>query len=197
MPGPKRAALARAQRYCTDSQSLVLAHWVFDFWDQAGFAGMYDGEARRFMPRLLLAVCMAELKGQPFTMSDAFIAMDAKHGRTLAKYVDLAIASGFITRVSDPSGDKRKTHLRPTVELLTRFHLEMERIAGEVVEVLAALGEGDQKLPETHAAKLAVERRNDEFNRHLARLGADDRFPSRKPNFGFGFGKFIRVRGRS
>jgi hypothetical protein len=156
-----------------------LGLWVFDIWDGAAFSRLYEGEERRFMPRLLLGTCVAALKQRPLTMTDAFIVMDAKHGRTAAKYVALAESQGFLTKVRDSDGDKRKTLLAPTKALLQKFNEEMARLADDTRNLVAALAEDVSGLPETGAAEIEVARRNNGSNRHAARAVANLPFPPR------------------
>jgi hypothetical protein len=171
------AAAATATDYNVPQRSL-LGLWLFDMWDCAGFSSMYDGEERRYMPRLLVGSCVAKLKQRPLTMTDAFIVMDAKHGKTAAKYVKKAEEQDLIERVRDSSGDKRKTLLMPTKLLLHKFGEEMARVADDARDLIDALVYENPSLPDTGAAEIQIRRKRN-ANRHIQRANANSPFPSR------------------
>jgi hypothetical protein len=180
MARPKIATVSRAMTgEYTLGQRLLVGRWLFDIWDSAGFSGMYDGEERRFMPRLLVGICVAALKQRPLSMTDAFIVMEAKHGRTAAKYIALAESQDWLRKVRDPSGDARKTLLMPSEKLQEKFSEEMGRLADDVRQLVAALAQEKSGLPETGAAAFNVRRQRTEENRHVARVTADTAFPPR------------------
>jgi len=169
----------------TAAQNLLLGLWLFDIWDGAGFNSMYEGEERRFMPRLLIGSCVAALKQRPLSITDAFVVMDAKHGRTAAKYIGLAESQGLLSKVRDPDGDARKTFLVPTRQLERKFCEEMRRIADDTRELIVALVNGYDALPDTGAAEISVRRRKNEANRHTNRLEGSAPFPSRNWSGGY------------
>jgi hypothetical protein len=169
----------------TNSQSLMLGLWLFDMWDGAGFSSMFQGDERHFMPRLLVGSCIAALKQRPLSITDAFIVMDAKHGRTAAKYIDLAVAEGLLTKIPDPGGDARKILLLPTEQLLRRFRYEMTRIGDDARELVAALAAESDGLPDTGAAEVTVRRKKNEPNRHAVRANGSTSFPGRTWRTGY------------
>jgi len=178
MAGPRIVAARATSNDYTASQRLKLGLWLFDIWECAGFTSMYKDEERRYMSRLLVGSCVADLKQRPLTMTDAFIVMDARHGKTAAKYVAMAESQGLLKRVRDPQGDKRKTLLRPTDELWQKFNEEMARIGNDVRDLIEALAD-DYGLPETGAAAVVVKRRKGAYNRHISRAEANPSFPPR------------------
>jgi hypothetical protein len=176
----KRATLRASSGYTADDR-LMVGLWLFNLWDSAGFGNMYGDEERRYMPRLLVGICIAALKERPLTITEAFVVMDAKHGKTAAKYVGLAESQGLLARVRDPEGDKRKTLLMPTEVLVRMFNDEMARIADDARELVEAFaGKG---------AAAAADRRKDAPGRHAARANANGPFSLRNRN-----GTFFRPR---
>lgn len=169
---------AASDRY-SEHQQLLVGLWLFDVWDALGFCAMFEGEERRFVPRLLVGTCVADLKKRPLTVTDAFIVMDAKHGRTAAKYIGVAESYGLIARVRDPAGDKRKTVLLPTDALRKKFVDEMSRVADDARNFLAALLHERSSLPKTGAADFVLKPGRNELNRRIARIDASVAFPAR------------------
>lgn len=179
MPAPRTGTLARvAPKNYTVPQSLLVGLWFFDIWEGAGFCSMFEGEERRFLPRLLVGSCVAAFRQRPLTMTDAFVVMDARHGRTAAKYIGIAESLGYLTRERDPDGDARKTLLIPTDQLQRKFFEEMARMANDAREFIAALAQ-QGGLPENGAAEINVRQRRNEPNRHVSRIDADTPFPPR------------------
>jgi hypothetical protein len=168
---------AAASNY-SERQQLMVGLWLFDVWDTFGFAGMFDGEERRFVPRLLIGICVAAIKKRPLTITDAFIVMDAKHGRTAAKYISVAETHGLVKRVRDPEGDRRKTVLLPTEKLNEKFVEEVRRVADDARDLMAAMILDDKGLPRTGAAELTL-RPGRNGNRHTVRRESDAPFPAR------------------
>jgi hypothetical protein len=179
MAGLKSAVMPRVTpKDYTVRQSLLVGLWFFDIWDNAAFSNMFEGEERKFMPRLLVGCCVAFLKQRVLTTTEAFIVMDAKHGRTAAKYIGIAESLGFLTKERDPDGDARKTLLMPTEQLLRKFFEETGRMANDTREFLVALAQ-ENGLPETGAAEIHVRRRRNEINRHITRIESNPPFPPR------------------
>jgi hypothetical protein len=162
----------------SECQQLLVGLWLFDVWDTFGFTNMFDGEERRFVPRLLVGTCVAAIKKRPLTITDAFVVMDAKHGRTAAKYIGVAETHGFVKRVRDPGGDKRKTVLLPTDKLHEKFVEEVKRVADDARDLMAAMVLDGKGLPKTGAAELTLKPGRNE-NRHSARAEMDAPFPAR------------------
>jgi hypothetical protein len=169
----------------TDSQNLMLGLWLFDMWDGAGFNSMFDGDERRFMPRLLVGSCIAALKQRPLSITEAFMVMDARHGRTAAKYIDLAVSEGLLTKIPDPGGDARKILLVPTEQLLRRFRHEMTLVGDDMRDLVAALAAESDGLPDNGAAEITVRRRKNEPNRHAVRASGSTSFPGRAWRTGY------------
>lgn len=161
-------------------QRLILALFIFDIWDGAGFAGMFDGDGRRFMPRLLVGSCIAAMKERPMSITEAFAVMDTTHGRTANKYIDVAQDLGFLKKEADPDGDGRKQVLVPTRLLKEKFGAEMARIGDDMRELIAALLHGGDGLPTTGAPNLSLIGPYKNANRHTDRVESRAHLPMRR-----------------
>jgi hypothetical protein len=172
----------------TKRQRWMTAMWLFDWLAKPPFSGRYEGEARYYMPRLLLGVCVAHLAERPLTMRAAFVAMDANHGKTAAKYVEQAEEERWIERSFDPN-DKRKVVLVPTGELLKWFDMEMAGLIDDCRNLIGALARDadDCTLPDTGAAKFRVQGKISDDNRHRRRamevLSSRDRYLQPRTSF--------------
>jgi hypothetical protein len=169
MPTLKREVRLAPNDY-TDRQRWMTAMWFFDWLAEPPFSGSYQGEARYYMPRLLLGACIAHLAERPLTMRAAFVVMDANHGLTAAKYVEQAEQEGWLERSRD-SRDKRKVVLTATRNLLNRFNKEMTGLIDDLRNLIEAVAREseDCKLPETGAAELKVYGKRNDENRHWRR----------------------------
>lgn len=172
-PSPSRKPTKRYD----DLQSLMMGFWIFDIWNGAGFASAFEGDGRRFMPRLLIGSCLAEMKQRPISITEAFVVMDTKHGRTAAKYISEAEKLGLITKRRDPDGDKRKEYLLPTELLKTKFQEEMARTADDMRELFKSLVQ--RGLPETGHPDFMLKSQDNEDTRHNVRAEGPAHMPSR------------------
>ncbi|CAN0245238.1 unnamed protein product, partial [Phaeothamnion confervicola] len=90
----------------------------------------FSGEARRFLPSLLLGLYVAHLEGRRLSKRDACVLMNADPTTSGPKYISLAEGHGLVDIIRKPPEDRRKDFVVPTRALLERVEQELAALAG-------------------------------------------------------------------
>lgn len=139
----------------SDAQIQLIGVWLFDHRNRLWLEDEFPGESGRYIPSLLVGVCLWDMMNKPLSATEALDIMQVKHGKTGKKYIDIAVELNLI-KLMTSKYDKRKTILKPTDALLKRFRREIARIADKLRDLLAALMKNSDSLPDNGAPKLAL-----------------------------------------
>lgn len=120
-----------------------MARRLLDYWSMNIFTHPFPGDARVFLPRLLVGLYHHELAGLPaLSVGEACKTwMDITHPTTITKFVKLAEDAGYAETFRDEARDKRKLFIQPAERLRSEFKAAIARVADQERDFFAAFNQ--------------------------------------------------------
>lgn len=108
------------------NDNVMLAKQLVAFMRGDWLPDQWSKESRRFIPRLLIGVYIAQSEGMFLSKRAAAGVMDADPNTSGPKYIQMAAEAGWIV-VEDHPHDRRKHLVRPTKALMEIIEEQLSR----------------------------------------------------------------------